>query len=61
MVCHSVDKHLGVETVVAHFFEYYQRLFHITGKKCFYQPEIIIVVEDIEVVDSGLVGDVAQR
>ena len=57
----TVDKHPRVKTVVAHVFVDEERLLDIVVGKSVDKTEIIVVVKDVEIVDSGTIGDVAHR
>ena len=53
---HKVER---VEALIPNLLVDEQRLGHIATAKCLVEPEVVVIVEHIQVLDSALVGDVA--
>ena len=53
----TVDEELRVKAPIAYFLIYQQGLVHVSGKETIHKPEVVVIVQHIEVVKSALIGD----
>ena len=55
----SVDKEQRVKPFVPNFLVDEQCLWHVATQECFVEAEVVVIVQNVEVVNSVLVGDIA--
>ena len=57
VLCQTVNKKLRVEALVADFLIDEQGLHHVTGQEGVHKPEVVVIVQHVQVVERALVGD----